>query len=507
MPADAPAIATRGLSKRFPGVDALDGINLEIGAAEVHALVGQNGAGKSTLIKILSGAVAPSDGQIFLRGRPARFGTPLDAITEGIATITQEISLVPTLSAGENILLGRLPTRRGGRVDWSAVHGQGGEILSRLGFDIDPRAPVARLTIAQQQGVEIARALSREAAIVIMDEPTSALAAREVERLLQTIVRLRENGTSIIYVSHRMDEVFRISDRISVLREGHLVASLKATETSQEEVVRLMVGRELRNVSRRIRPVIDTPVPALEVKSLTRKGVYHDISFKLYPGEILAISGLVGAGRTEIVRGIFGADPFDSGTVSVVGVPVERPHPERMIALGVGLVPEDRRNQGLILGMSVVDNLSLVRLARQAAYRMRQRSAERTSARQLVDRLSIRTHGLSTPVATLSGGNQQKIVIGKWLGGSPQVVIFDEPTRGIDIDAKAEVLSIVQTLADSGVAVIVISSEQAEILQVSDRVLVIREGRIVAEFDRSEASEESLTQAAFGREPRHPKTL
>jgi ABC-type sugar transport system ATPase subunit len=503
MPADAPAIATRGLSKRFPGVHALDNIDLEIRPAEVHALVGQNGAGKSTLINILSGALAPSDGQIFLQGRPARFGTPLDAISEGIAAITQEISLVPTLSAGENILLGRLPSRGAGRVDWGAVHRQGREILSRLGFDIDPRALVGRLTIAQQQGVEIARALSREAAIVIMDEPTSALAVREVERLLQTIVRLRENGTSIIYVSHRMDEVFRISDRISVLREGRLVGSLKTTETSQDEVVRLMVGREVRSVSRRVRRVIDTRVPVLEVRSLTREGVYHDISFKLYPGEILAISGLVGAGRTEIVRGIFGADQFDSGTVSVAGVPVERPYPERMIALGVGLVPEDRRNQGLVLGMSVVDNLSLVRLARRPAYRLRQRSADRTLARQLVDRLGIRAPGLSTPAATLSGGNQQKIVIGKWLGGSPRVVIFDEPTRGIDIDAKAEVLSIIQTLADSGVAVIVISSEQAEILQVSDRVLVIREGRIIAELDPSDASEEILTQAVFGTEPRH----
>ena len=337
-----------------------------------------------------------------------------------------------------------------------------------------------------------------------MDEPTSALAAREVERLLETIVRLRENGTSIIYVSHRMDEVFRISDRISVLREGRLVASLKTTETSQEEVVRLMIGREARKVSARVRPAIDTRMPALEVSNLTRHGVYSDISFKLYPGEILGISGLVGAGRTEIVRGIFGADPVDFGTVSVDGTPVQRPHPERMIALGIGLVPEDRRNQGLILGMSVVDNLSLVRLARRAAYRLRQRAAERTSARQLVDKLSIRTPGLSTPVATLSGGNQQKIVIGKWLGGSLRVVIFDEPTRGIDIDAKVEVLSIIQTLADSGVAVIVISSEQAEVLQVSDRVLVIREGRIVAELDRSEASEESLTQAAFGRGSQHP---
>jgi ribose transport system ATP-binding protein len=503
MAADAPAIVIRGLSKRFPGVDALDSIDLEIRSAEVHALVGQNGAGKSTLIKILSGALAPSDGQILLRGRPVRFGTPLDAITEGIAAITQEISLVPTLGAAENILLGRLPTRGGGRVNWSAVYSRGHDILSRLGFDIDPRVPVARLTIAQQQGVEIARALSRQAAIVIMDEPTSALAAREVERLLQTIVRLREHGAAIIYVSHRMDEVFRIADRISVLREGRLVASLDATETRQEEVVRLMIGHEARSVSARVRPAIDTRVPALEVSNLTRHGVYSGISFQLYPGEILGISGLVGAGRTEIVRGIFGADPVDSGTVSVGGTLVERPHPERMIALGIGLVPEDRRNQGLVLGMSVLDNLSMVRLARRAAYRLRQRSAEQTSARQLVDMLSIRTPGLSTPVATLSGGNQQKIVIGKWLGGSPRVVIFDEPTRGIDIGAKAEVLSIIQALADSGVAIIVISSEQTEILQVSDRVLVIREGRIVAELDRSEASEQSLTQAAFGRESVH----
>jgi ABC-type sugar transport system ATPase subunit len=478
---------------------ALQDVTLDILPGEVHAFVGQNGAGKSTLVKILSGAVEPSEGQILLRGETVRLASPVAAVARGIATITQEMNLVPTLSVAENVLIGHLPTRRG-RIDWAETRHIARELLTELGLDLDPDARVQDLSVAQRQGVEVARALSRQASIVIMDEPTSALAAPEIERLLETVLRLRERGTSIIYVSHKMDEVFRISDRISVFREGRCLATLDKTQTDHDAVVHLMVGQALSaGLTHRGREPEGEPV--LEVEGLTSAGKFSDVSFRLYPGEVLGFSGLVGAGRTEVVRALFGADPIDAGVVRIAGEPVKTPRPDRMIALGVGLVPEDRRTQGLLLGMSVRDNLVLVNLARRAAYGLRRLVAEKAAALGMVQTLSIRAPGLSTPTATLSGGNQQKVAIGKWLGASPRILIFDEPTRGIDIAAKGEILRIIEELAQSGVAIILVSSEQADVLEVSDRILVMREGRIVAELRRDEANPEVLTQAAFGRVP------
>jgi ribose transport system ATP-binding protein len=412
--------------------------------------------------------------------------------------MTQEMNLVPTLSVAENVLIGHLAQRRG-RVDWPAVRKAARELLVELGFDIDPDARVENLSVAQRQGVEIARALSRRAKIVLMDEPTSALAAPEIEKLFGTVAKLRARDTSIIYISHKLEEIFRVADRVSVFREGECVATLETGKTDRDAIVRLMVGRELRSDAERRKKAVCERVPILEVANLASKGKFQDVSFQLYPGEILGIEGLVGSGRTEIVRAVFGADPVDSGSIRVAGKPIGNVRPDRMIASGVGLVPEDRRTQGLVLGMSIVDNVSLVDLARRRSFGLREIGVERSAAQKLVDALSVRAPSLATPVATLSGGNQQKVAIGKWLRTSPRILIFDEPTRGVDIAAKADILRIIKDLAEQGVGIIFISSEQAEVLTVCDRILVLREGRIVAEFNHKEANSELLTQAAFGR--------
>jgi ABC-type sugar transport system ATPase subunit len=497
-PPRTPALSAIGVTKRYPGVLALRDVTLDFLPGEVHALVGQNGAGKSTLVKILSGAVGPSDGQLMIEGQPIRLASPAEETKHGIATITQEMNLVPRLSVAENVLIGRLPFHRG-RVDWPATHRTAGDLMLELGFDVDPEVRVEALPVAQRQGVEIARALSRRAKIVIMDEPTSALAATEIERLLETIGGLRARGACIIYVSHKFDEISRISDWISVFREGSCVATLDAAQTDRDAIVRLMVGRTLRSSERRRRSIDRSGATALEVAGLTSRGKFEQISFRLRPKESLGIAGLVGSGRTEILRAIFGADPTDAGSVRVADELIANPRPDRMIDAGLALVPEDRRTQGLILGMSVVDNISLVDLARRSLFGVGNIEAERSASRRLVDALSIRTASLATPVATLSGGNQQKVAIGKWLRATPRVLMFDEPTRGVDIAAKSEILRLVESLADQRMAILLVSSEHAELLQICDRIVVLREGRIAAEFEGEHATDEALTQASFGR--------
>ncbi len=493
------AIEVKGLSKSFPGVQALRHVDLSIHAGEVHALVGQNGAGKSTLIKIMAGAFGPSEGALLVRGSPVHFSAPLDAIRSGIVTISQEINLVPTLSAAENVFIGRLPRRRGNRVDWQAMRAETTRLLRDIGFDFDPGIMAADLSVAQQQGVEIARATSRDADIVIMDEPTSALAAHEVARLMEIVGRLKARGKTIIYVSHRFDEVFRIADRISVFREGARVATLDATSTDQDSLVKLMIGRVMTSPKARRHEIDRSADPILKVERITRPGAFEDVSFSLYKGEILALSGLIGSGRTEIVRAIFGADPLAAGRILVDGRQVSNPRPDTMVALGLALAPEDRKRHGLVLPMSVLDNLSLASLARRSGLLIRKFRTEIRAGRDHVKDMSIRTPRLSAPVVNLSGGNQQKVVIGKWLETKPRILILDEPTRGIDIAAKGDIFEIMKSLADSGIAIIMISSEQAEVVQVADRTIVIRAGRMVAEFGKEEVTEAKLTQAAFGR--------
>ena len=493
-----PAISIVDVTRRYPGVVALRNVSVDIRAGEVHAFVGQNGAGKSTLVKILSGAIEPSSGQILLDGKPVRLSSPVEAVRQGIATMTQEMNLVPTLSVAENVLIGHLPWHQG-RVDWAEMRRMTRDLLKEVGFEIDPDVRIENLPVAQRQGVEIARALSRRARTVIMDEPTSALAAPEIEKLMETVAKLRARGTSVIYISHKMDELFRVADRMSIFREGEKVATLDTASTNREAVVRMMVGRELDARSERRGKADATKGPVLEVEGLTSEGKFRDISFALHPGEILGIGGLIGSGRTEILRALFGADPVDRGTIRVAGEPVTQLRPDRMIALGMGLVPEDRRTQGLVLGMSILDNISLADIARQSSAGLRNFRREKSAAQKLAAALSIRAPRLATPVATLSGGNQQKVAVGKWLRMSPRILFFDEPTRGIDIAAKGEILRIIEDLADEGVGIVLVSSEQGDLLEACDRILVLHEGRLVAEFSREEANNGLLTRASFGR--------
>lgn len=491
-----PILQMHGISKAYPGVQALDKVDFEVQTGEVHALVGENGAGKSTLIKILSGVISPDEGQIILYSNELSIKSPREALEAGIATISQELMLVPQLSVAENILLGRLPNGRLDRVEWREMRRQARRALSTLGLDLDPDAQVGSLSVAEQQATEIARVLSRQADIIIMDEPTSALAEPEVEHLLNYVKRLRTQGKAIIFITHRLDEVFRIADRITVLRDGHKIESLAMNETTPNEVITMMVGRSVDIIFTREEKSIGKPI--LEVRNLKRCGAF-DVSYTLHSGEILGLAGLMGAGRTDAMRALFGVDPFDSGEIWIAGQSISSIVPGKMIAAGLGLSPEDRKRDGLVLGMSVGDNLNLAALSKLDRWGIRNRSRERQIAiDQFVD-LSIQAPSLGTEVITLSGGNQQKVVIGKWLATEPSILILDEPTRGIDIGAKAEVYAIMQDLASQGVGIIFISSELNEIMNICDRILVMYEGKITAEFAYGEATEESIMSYATKR--------
>lgn len=498
MKADrAPLLQMSGISKSFPGVQALKSVDFNVYAGEVHALIGENGAGKSTLIKILSGAQPADEGQIILRGQEMAFHNPREALNHGLATINQELMLIPQLSVAENILLGRLPHKRLGQVDWETARSYAHQALGMLGHHLDPDAPVAGLSVAEQQVTEIARALSRQVDIIIMDEPTSALAGREIDNLLNYIKQLSGQGKTIILITHKLDEVFRVADRITVLRDGQHVGTMLAQETSPEEVVNMMVGRSVESVFVKTGSEIGEPV--LEVRRLTRQGKFSDISFTLRQGEVLGLAGLIGAGRTDVVRAIFGVDPIDSGEIWIRGKRVESPTLTKMIETGLGLVPEDRKQQGLVLGMTVGDNLTLAILNRLAKWGLRKKAQEQKVASRLISDLWIKTSSLRTEAITLSGGNQQKVVIGKWLATEPHILMLDEPTRGIDIGAKAEVHTLIQRLAQRGVAIILISSELIEVMNVSDRILVMHEGQITGEFSYGEASEEQIMACATGQ--------
>ncbi len=495
--AHPPLLQMQGISKAFPGVQALDSVDFEVRAGEIHALIGENGAGKSTLIKILSGAQSADAGQITLGGKRVTFHNPREALHAGIATINQELMLIPQLSAAENVLLGRLPHQRLGRVDREAMQEYAREAFAMLGLNLDPVTPVAHLSVAEQQATEIARALSRQAEIIVMDEPMSALAGREIDNLLTYVERLREQGKAIVLITHKLDETFRVADRITVLRDGQHIATLPTPETTPEEVVNMMVGRSVDSVF--IKKVTEIGEPILEVRNLTRTGKFHDISFTLHRGEVLGLAGLIGAGRTDVVRAIFGADAADAGEIWIADKQMSTLTLKERIEAGLGLVPEDRKHDGLVLGMSVGDNLVLAALDRLAHWGLRHPAQEQETAGELVADLSIKTPSLGTEVLTLSGGNQQKVVIGKWLAMKPRVLVLDEPTRGIDIGAKAEVHALIQRLAQHGVAILLVSSELLEILNVSDRILVMHEGRITGEFAGGNATEEAVMACATGQ--------
>jgi ribose transport system ATP-binding protein len=493
-----------GISKAFPGVQALDNVDLEVAAGEVLGLVGENGAGKSTLMKILSGAYRRDAGRIFLNGQETEIESPHHAQQLGIAIIYQEFNLTPNQSAAANIFIAREP--RGlslGRfvsfVDRRRMERQAQEHLDRVGARVPATALIRDLSVAEQQMVEVAKALAVDARIIVMDEPTSALGEDEVEKLFEIIATLKKQDIAVVFITHRLDEVFRVADRVVVLRDGRRVGSMPITEATPDKVIHLMVGRDLGDMFSKQEAEIGAPL--LEVRGLGRHGVVEDVSFTLRRGEILGFAGLVGAGRTETARLLFGADPRDAGEVYVDGKLVQINSPTDAVMAGIGLVPEDRGNQGLVLSLSVLENIVLPTLDHYArAGWWMDRRGLRNTAQDYVGRLDIRTPHLEQKALFLSGGNQQKTVVAKWLASQPRVLIMDEPTRGIDVGAKAEVHALMSRLAQAGVGVIMISSELPEILGMSDRILVMSEGRVAAILDRAEATQEVIMAYASGEE-------
>ncbi|WP_106241014.1 sugar ABC transporter ATP-binding protein [Allonocardiopsis opalescens] len=482
------------MGKSFGRLHALRDVTLRLRAGEVHALVGENGAGKSTLVKTLAGVHRPDTGHVEVDGRPVRFTGPADARAAGVAVIYQEPTLFPDLSVAENIFMGRQPLGRLRRIDRAATRAAAAALFDRLGVRIDPDRPARGLSIADQQLVEIAKALSLDARVLVMDEPTAALSGVEVERLFAVVRSLRDGGAAVLFISHRFDEVFALCDRITVLRDGAHVSTDPVERLDTDTVVRAMVGREVAALF----PKEETEPGEvlLEVEGLSRAGVFSDVGFTVRAGEIVALAGLIGAGRSEVVRAVFGIDRYDSGTVRVAGRPLPPGRPAAAMAAGLALVPEDRRQQGLVMDLSVQRNAALTR--RWALSRLGWLSgrAERAFARTWTERLRVKAPDPADPVATLSGGNQQKVVLAKWLATEPKVLIVDEPTRGIDVGTKAEVHRLLSELAGRGLAVLMVSSELPEVLGMADRVLVMHEGRLAADIPRSEADEESVMRAA-----------
>jgi ribose transport system ATP-binding protein len=494
--ADAPVLEMRHIRKTFPGVVALDDVDFELRRGEVHILLGENGAGKSTLMKILSGAYQKSAGQIILDGAEVEIKNPKHAQTLGISTIYQEFNLIPQLSVGENILLGREPQRLPGLIDQRAVFQTAARALSDLGLTLDPRKLVKELRVAEQQMVEVAKALSLDARIMIMDEPTAALTEHEIGELFTTIRQLKDQGVSIVYISHRMEELFEIGDRVTVLRDGRSVGTYDVRGMSKSELIRLMVNRELTELFPKERAARGPEV--LRLEGLSTEDGLKDISFSLHKGEVLGIAGLLGAGRTELARAIFGLDTITGGTIYINGVPRRIGSPRAAINSGIGFLTEDRKSQGLVLPLSVKENLCLSSVDRFSRWGIVDTDEEQQAASLYVKELRIKTPSLDQKVVFLSGGNQQKVVLSKWLCCESKVFIFDEPTRGVDVGAKAEIYQLMNRLTASGVAIIMISSEMLEVLGMSDRILVMRGGRIAGEFSAEDATQERVLACALG---------
>ena len=479
----------RGIVKTFPGVRALDGVDLRVRAGEVHCLLGQNGAGKSTLIKVLAGAHQPDAGSIELRGEPVSLTSPIAALRAGVATMYQELDLVPWLSVAENVFLGGELSRFGfGRR--GATRAKTRQLLGRLGHpEINPSVAVAALPPAAQQLVSMARALAHDAAIIVMDEPSAALASDEVKNLFRVIGELTAAGVSVIYISHRLEEIRQIGHRVTVLKDGRTVATeLDAKTTPTRELVAFMTGRALEHAFPQ-RTSVPTGEPLLKVEGLTRRGEFADVSFQVRPGEVVGIAGLVGAGRSEVLETIAGARRPDAGRVEVGGKSLRSGSVPAAVRAGMGLAPEERKSQGLVLGMSVAHNLTLATMSRFAGAGLVRRGEELRAARDLTGQLQLRPADPRREVRTLSGGNQQKVVVGRWLMRGSKVLLLDEPTRGVDVGARAEMYRLIRELADSGVAVVIVSSEVPEVLGLADRVLVMREGQVIHEAAAGELTE------------------
>ncbi|MBE1875639.1 sugar ABC transporter ATP-binding protein [Myceligenerans pegani] len=497
-PSAPPALELSGVTKSFGPVTALRSANLRVETGSIHALVGENGAGKSTLVKIVAGLYRRDGGALALDGAPVDFHSTAESKAAGIAVIYQEPTLFPDLSVTENIFMGRQPTGRFGRIDRRAMRQEAQAIFARLGVRLDPDRPTDGLSIADQQIIEIAKAISLDARVLVMDEPTAALSGIEVDRLFAVARGLRDEGRALVFISHRFDEVFDLCDTVTVMRDGAYVDTLPVAGTTVDELVRMMVGRDVAELFPKLPAEVGDDV--LVVEGLTQPGVFHDVSFTVRAGEIVGLAGLVGAGRSEVARAVFGVDPYESGSVRVDGEPLPRGNPRASIARGLALVPEDRRRQGLVLDQTVARNVTLAIRERLARWGLVWDGLENAAARTWASRLEVKTAALDAETGTLSGGNQQKVVLGKWLASDPRVLIVDEPTRGIDVGTKAEVHRLLSRLAQQGVAILMISSELPEVLGMADRVLVMREGRLTGELDRADATPEAVMRAATTEE-------
>jgi rhamnose transport system ATP-binding protein len=487
-------LVLEGIRKSFGAVVALSSGSVSVAPGSIHALVGENGAGKSTLVKVVAGVHRRDAGEFILDGQSVDFHSTAESKAAGVAVIYQEPTLFPDLSVTENIFMGRQPLRRLRRIDRSAMYAEAEALFARLGVRIDPRRPAEGLSIADQQIIEIAKAISLDARVLIMDEPTAALSGVEVERLFTVARGLRDEGRALVFISHRFDEVFALCDVVTVMRDGEYVGTRRVADTTVDEIVGLMVGREVGNLFPKTPATIGSPV--LEVEGLSSTGVFHDITFQVRSGEIVGLAGLVGAGRSEIARAVFGVDSYDAGTVRLTGRPVAPRNPRAAIREGMAFIPEDRRKQGLVTEASVARNVAGVIRRGLAKSGVLTQAAENRAAGPWAGRLEVKTSALDANAVTMSGGNQQKVVIAKWLATDPKLLIIDEPTRGIDVGTKAEVHRLLSELAGQGMAILMISSELPEVLGMADRVLVVCEGRLTADLDRDQATPEAVMFAA-----------
>lgn len=483
------------LSKRFGGVQALKDISLEVRYGEVHALVGENGAGKSTLMNILGGIIHRDTGEIIYKGKSVAFANPMESIKAGVAIIHQELAVLPSLNVIDNMFMGRMESK-GGVISWKRMEALTRQYLQQVGLDIDPYTVIRDLPISQRQLIEIAKAVSMNASLIIMDEPNSSLSESDTERLFKVIEQLKQNNVSIIYVSHKIKEVLRISDRISVLRDGHYIGMADKNEATVDSIIEMMVGRKIKIKSRTAASRSD--IPLLQVENLSGEG-FHDISFTLYRGEILGFAGLVGAGRSEVARAIFGDLKIHSGRTLLEGKPVRFTLPKDAISAGLAMVQEDRKVLSLFMDMPILHNISMANLPKMAQSGFVKAREESETTNNFVKRLNIKLSEAHAPVNSLSGGNQQKTVLARWLATNPRLLILDEPTHGIDVGAKSEIYDLMRSLADSGMGIILISSELPEVMAMSDRIVVMQEGRLAGILDRTEATENKIMALATSR--------
>ncbi|WP_306208395.1 sugar ABC transporter ATP-binding protein [Actinoplanes sp. RD1] len=490
-------LEVRDVSKSFGAVAAVQGVSFPLHAGEAHALVGENGAGKSTIVKMLAGVHRPDTGTLVVDGTPAEFAGPADAKAAGIAVIYQEPTLFPDLSVAENIAMGNQPLTRLRQIDRRTMRANAERLFARLGVRIDPERPARGLSIADQQLVEIAKALSSEARVLVMDEPTAALSGVEVDRLFAVTRSLRDEGAAIMFISHRFEEITALCQRVTIMRDGRHVCTEPVEDLSVDDMIRRMVGRDLSALYPKQEAEIGDVV--LEVEGLGREGVFRDISFTVRAGEIVALAGLVGAGRSEVMQAVFGVDKYDTGTVRFLGKKLKGGDPRAAMTAGMGLVPEDRRQQGLVMELSIERNVNLPRSRALSRLGLLFGGRERSEAQEWTKQLQTKFGRLTDPVGTLSGGNQQKVVLAKWLATGPKLLIVDEPTRGIDVGTKAEVHRLLSSLAARGLAVVMVSSELPEVLGMADRIVVLREGHVAAELTREEATEETVMYAAMGQ--------